>query len=664
MKKYPFVKQTGIKDCGVACLKMIIKYYGGDYPISKLRELTNTTKEGTSAYNLIEGAKKIGLDACGYEVKLKDISNDVLPAIAYTVIDGVYQHYMVIYKISKKGIIVGDPSTKLKKMKYISFSSIFQNVIITFSPLNNILKYEETTFLKDKIKYLFHKNKKQFLLLFILTLSITLISIILTLPIKFVVELISTQSSYYIYFFVFILFCIFIKFILEQIKNNILLKSSFQINKQLCITILDKILFLPYKYYRNHTTGEILSKIQDFEKVSSFLTYTFSNTIIDVLMIISISIFMFYVNSSLFYLILLITIILSIISYLFQNKKMDNIKQYIYNKSMFHSYLVEAVTGFETVKGLNIENEILNKSINKYNNFLDIDKKLTKLQLFENNVQNLIYYIGNILVLLIGCYYTKSGNLSLSDIILFYSLYSLFLQPVLNIISWIHELKEIKYSISNIEDLIIDEQQQEKIYKDKLQINYQNLQVEIKNNEKIMLLGESGIGKSTLLKMIKGYLDNNFIYPNIKLNDIIYISQNEILFTDTIYNNLIIGNSNEKELSKVIKLCCLESVIKKRKLGLQSLIEENGYNLSGGEKQRIILARALLKNPKILLIDEGLSQLNNKLERIILKNIIDYYNNMTIIFVSHRNENSDLFHQTYTLERNEVNEKFMVLNDC
>ena len=162
-------------------------------------------------------------------------------------------------------------------------------------------------------------------------------------------------------------------------------------------------------------------------------------------------------------------------------------------------------------------------------------------------------------------------------------------------------------------------------------------------NEKIMLLGESGIGKSTLLKMIKGYLDNNFIYPNIKLNDIIYISQNEILFTDTIYNNLIIGNSNEKELSKVIKLCCLESVIKKRKLGLQSLIEENGYNLSGGEKQRIILARALLKNPKILLIDEGLNKLDINTERKILKNLFDKLKDKTIIIISHRIDNIDLF---------------------
>lgn len=653
MKKYPFVKQIGIKDCGVACLRMIIQYYGGDCPIQKLRQLTNTTKEGTSAYHLIEGAKKIGLDAIGYEVPLQNISNQILPVIAYTVIDNMYQHYVVIYQISKKGILIGDPSTKLKKMKYDEFSAIFKNVIITFDPISSLPNYSETHFLKDKLRFLLKKQKRQYLLLFIIMFMITLMSILLTLPIKLVVDFVVYSTSDFLYIMLFILVILFLRFGLEQIKNHFLLKSSYSVNKQLYFSILEKILFLPYQYYRNHTTGEILTKIQDLEKVNSFFMDTFSNISIDVLMILFLSIFMWSINSFLFTIVFLITFLFSILSYYFQNRKINSLKHCINDKAKFHSYLVEAITGFETVKGLNIEREILENTDEKYQFFLKNKEQLEKCQLLENNIQNVIYYLGNVLILLISFYYMKTNSLSLSNSILFYSIYGLFLQPISNVITWIYEWKEVKTAIENVEDLLVEELLKPKERAKNFSIAYQNLNITVQPGEKIMLLGKSGVGKSTLLKMIKGYLDNDFIYPNITDKDIIYISQNEILFTDTIYHNLLIGNHNEKELSKVIQLCALEPVINKRKLGDQSLIEENGYNLSGGEKQRIILARALLQNPKVLLIDEGLSQMNLELERMILRNIIDYYSNMTVIFVSHRKENSDLFHQTYTLERNQ-----------
>ena len=652
MKKYPFEKQIGIKDCGVACLKMIIKYYGGDYPISKLREITNTTKDGTSAYNLIEGAKKVGLAAVGYQVELKDISSDILPVIAYTVIDGIYQHYMVIYKITKKGILVGDPATKLKVIKYEEFLSIFQKIIISFEPINILPKYQETNFLIDKIKYLFKQNKKQYLVLVILTVIITNLSILLTLPIKLIIDVVN-YSNQTIFSILLLIFSVtIIKFIIEQIKNNLFLKNNYYINKQLYSSVIKKILFLPYKYYRNHTTGEILSKIQDLEKVSSFLTQTFSITIIDVLMIISLAIIMFYINRSLFFLVIIITLLILITSYLFKKIKINYLKQCINNKAEFHSYLTETIVGFETIKGLNIEEQTLNNSNKKYDLFLKVEEKLSKHQLTENNIYNFLYQLGNILIFMIGCYYIKTNITSISNLILFYTLYSSFLQPVLNLMNYIYEYKEILYSIKNVEDLLIDDFTNEKKISDYLQIKYQNLDIKIKNGEKIMLLGKSGIGKSTLLKMIKGYYDNNFSYPNVNDKEIIYISQNEILFNDTIYNNLLLGNLDENNLNKTIKLCELKEFINNKKLGLQSLIEENGYNLSGGEKQRIILARSLLKNPKILLIDEGLSQLNIDLERVILKNIIDNYEQMTVIFVSHRKENADLFHHIYTLEGN------------
>lgn len=627
MKKYPFEKQIGLKDCGVASLKMIIKYYGGDYPIENLRILTNTSKSGTNAYDLIEGAKKIGLDSAGYEVKLEEIDSKILPVIAYTVIDKIYQHYVVIYEINykKQELIIGDPATKLKKIKMEDFKKIYQNIIISFSPLKKLPLIKEQPIIKEQIKLILSNNKKNIFSILILSIIITLLTTIITLSIKILLDNINM-----IIYPTVILIAI-TKYILEIINNKSILKLQFKINQSLYQKIFEKIIFLPYQYYRNRTTGEMLSKITNIEKVSNFIINTFSNLTINLLIIIFSFIVMYVINIKMLFIISILTFFICLTTLIYKEKRTSYLTETISNKSIIDSYLYEAVSGFETVKGLNIEDCIINKIKEKNDNFLKTRNKYNLINIKEYTLQNLIYIIGNIVFILIGTKFIKDGIMRISDFVLFFSLYNNFSEPFINIIDYLHDLKDIKISIKCIEDLFISNS-----YKKEKTINSY-----FKNT---IILGPSGVGKSTLLKKIKGYYSSNN-------EDIIYISQNEILFTDTIYNNILIANKNKEDLDKVIDICELKGVIESRKLKGNSLIEENGYNLSGGEKQRIILARSIIKRPKLLLIDEGLSEVNIDLERKILKNIMNNYKDMIIVFVSHRKENIDLFDKVIDLER-------------
>lgn len=626
MKKYPFEKQIGLKDCGVASLKMIIKYYGGDYPIENLRILTNTSKSGTSAYDLIEGAKKIGLDSAGYEVKLEDIDPKILPVIAYTVIDKIYQHYVVIYEINykKQELIIGDPATKLKKIKMEDFKKIYQNIIISFSPLKNLPIIKEEQVIKNQIKLILSNNKKTIFSILILSIIITLLTTIITLSIKMLLDNIN------VIIYPIILVAI-TKYILELINNKSILKLQFKISQSLSQKIFEQIIFLPYQYYRNRTTGEMLSKITNIEKVSNFIINTFSNLIINLLIIIFSFLLMYIINIKMLFVILILTFFICITSLIYKEKRTSFLTQAISNKSIIDSYLYETISGFETVKGLNIEECVINKINEKNDNFLKTKNKYSLINIKEYGLQNLIYIIGNIVFILIGTKFIKYGIMRISDFVLFFSLYNNFSEPFMNIIDYLHDFKEVKISIKCIEDLFIPNTCIEEHY--------------VLCHKNTIILGPSGVGKSTLLKKIKGYYSSNN-------EDIVYISQNEILFTDTIYNNILIANKNKEDLDKVIDICELKSVIDARKLKGNSLIEENGYNLSGGEKQRIVLARSIIKKPKMLLIDEGLSEVNIDLERKILKNIMDNYKDMIIVFVSHRKENIDLFDEVINLERN------------
>ena len=187
----------------------------------------------------------------------------------------------------------------------------------------------------------------------------------------------------------------------------------------------------------------------------------------------------------------------------------------------------------------------------------------------------------------------------------------------------------------------------------------ENINLKINKNSKVMVIGESGSGKSTLFKILKKYytVPRDKVYiDNVDINDyqksnIVYVSQNEILFTDTISNN--IDSDNIIDISKI---CLIDEIVKNNQLGYNMLIEENGFNLSGGERQRIILARALANEFDILIIDEGLSQVDINMERKILKNLFENYNDKTIIFISHRLENMDLFNQVIKLKKGRISD--------
>ena len=195
---------------------------------------------------------------------------------------------------------------------------------------------------------------------------------------------------------------------------------------------------------------------------------------------------------------------------------------------------------------------------------------------------------------------------------------------------------------------------------------FKDVNFHVNEGDQIAFVAKNGSGKSTLLKMIKNYYPNNQVYLNdisinninkTTLNKICYVSQNEILFTDTLYNNIIMNRKVEQnKFINVTKMFHIDEIIKDNMLGYNSLIEENGFNISGGEKQRIVLARTFIVESDVILIDEGLSQIDENLERIIIKNILKNFKNKIIILVTHRTSNMDLFDKVIKMDNKKIEE--------
>ena len=180
--KYPFTKQEGIKDCAPASLQMIIKYYKGYISLDELSVMMNTTKKGTTAYDLVETAKKIGFEVQAVKAKLENIkeNNIILPCIAHVIINKTYQHFVVIYKINfkNKTLVIADPQSKIKKISFTEFNKIYNNILIMLYPVRPIVKNNEVT-LKNILFSFIQNYKKEIKHLFIISIIYTSLSLII-----------------------------------------------------------------------------------------------------------------------------------------------------------------------------------------------------------------------------------------------------------------------------------------------------------------------------------------------------------------------------------------------------------------------------------------------------------------------------------------------------
>lgn len=665
---------------------MIIRYYKGNISSYQLREYSKTNRFGTTAYHIIETLKYLGFEASGLDICFEKIREEKItfPCIAHMKIGDEY-HYIVLYKINdhKQQILIADPSHKIKYISFVEFQKDYNNVLIVMHPIRKIpLYYNYRIIFKFTLQKMY-TYRNYILKILLLSILITVFSIVLSFYLKFMIDAISI-SSYSLLSKIFIVFLIInvLKIIADYFRNQLLIYLNHHLDYDLTENVFQRILSLPYSYFKNRTTGEVISRIQDLGKVRDMISKLSLSLSIDFLLVILSSIVLMILNKRLFLGALVILSCYIIILCFFQSKLSQGVKNIRQENSLVHSYMIECLTGIENIKGLNLIEKFGAYFNQKYKTYIRHMKNLNQLYNGEYFFKECIQSIGLLFILYGGGKLVIQGSITLGELLSFYTLLFYFLDPIRNLIDLNILLYESKHAFIRIDEILeekkkIKGQKVDKIY----QIEFHNLSYSIddhkrtlkninltwKKNDFIILVGSSGSGKSTLLKILKGYypISDEMIYINQKeynqyknIGDkIAYISQNEMLYTGTLYENLKLHREVKiEDIEKVCKICCIDDFIIKDQF--HYFIEENGFNLSGGERQRIVLARALLNEFDILIIDESLNQVDVNLERKILKNIKQEYYYKMIIFVSHRYENVDLFDSFVQLEDGSILKKY------
>ena len=450
-KKYPFVRQEGLKDCGCACLLMIIKYYKGNMTIDRLRDLTKTSKNGTTAFNLINCANELGFSASGVEGKLENLDEVVFPCIAHVIIDNMYKHYIVIYEVNydKRRLLIADPDKGIKKISFDEFDKIWTGVLIILYPIRS-LPITKNINIKEFLYKNLLKYKKELFFLFFLSLFVIMLKLLSSFYFKYLIDGIELSKEYLKSILIIFSVIELTKLVINYLRNKFLIILNCKIDLSLTVDAFRRIISLPYHYYHNRTTGEVVSKINDLGSVRDVLRKIIVTLFIDIPLLIISIVFLIRINLNLFIMIFLIFIIYIFLSLIYNHIYNSFIQKIKNQKESINSYMYESISGFETVKGIDIEDNIIRRFNYRYvmmlNNIFRLQNHVNNQSFFKDFLND----IGNVLILFYGCLLVFDGKFELGYLITFSSMMGYFLEPIRNIIDMDVDIKESKDSINRV----------------------------------------------------------------------------------------------------------------------------------------------------------------------------------------------------------------------
>lgn len=665
MKKKYLVLQEESSDCGVCALLSIIRYYGGNVPLEQLRISSLTTEKGVTAFNLIECARTYGLSAIG--IKEYNIDEIGTPFIAHFKINQSLTHFVVVYQVSKSTILIMDPDSGYKEISKEEFYKMYTGIAITIKPSNKIPYIKENKFIPKLLSDALKKYHNSFLRIIILNIIYLIPSFLGSTYISFIEEnLLLITIIFIVINAIALLLEYFIKKKTDKLYHNI--------STSIMSDFFEFILNLPSKYIQLKGSGEIIKRVDDLEVITQISISSRIKIILNMIIIIPLYIILCIIIDYLSIIIPFFITINLIITYIYNPKILRNIDKNILYSTNHNSLIVNYITGISSIfhtndKAYFIKNFHTSKKLNNEATF-ELTNCIAKYELGISITLMITELIINIILFI----NVKKERITLEIMFMINILITLLINSILETLKLLPNLnykKQISNKIDEMLNIKADDCKCPK-YPDKydiilkdvsytydqyhLLLNHINTQ--IKYGDKVLLIGKNGCGKSTLLKLLikeyEGYQGNitigglelSQIPKAIIVENISYLSQDETLFMGTIRENILLGR--ECDLTDIIRICHLENLISKKVHGLDTYLYGNGDELSGGEKQLIILARHLVRYKRILIIDEGTSELNNKLEDEILKDIMDYYQEQTLIFVSHKNK-EHLFKKIFKL---------------
>jgi ATP-binding cassette subfamily B protein len=680
---FPFVKQPDAMDCGPACLKMVAGFYKMNFTLESLRKKCYITREGVSFLGLSEAADSLGFRTIGVKIPFEIMTENVpLPCIVHW----RQKHFIVVYKIQNDKIWAADPAVGLVKFSRDEFVKCWTSTVVDGKPSGLVLIIEPTPSLfeneseKEKangFKFLFKYFRLYRKYLYQLVLGLLLgscIQLLIPFLTRAIIDIgLNNNDIGFIYLILFAqLALVFGRLSVEFIRGWLLLHIGTRVNVAVISGFLQKLMSLPVAFFDTKLTGDILQRIEDNNRIEEFLTsaslnilFSFFNLVVFgiVLAVFNIKILALFLTGSVLY-------ILWVSLFMKSRARLDH--QRFKQMSVSGNKLINIVNGMQEIKLTQSELSMRWDWEKLQAILFGLKVKGLSIVQYQSAGATLINEVTNVLITIVAATAVLKSDMTLGTMLAVQFIIGQLNVPVSQIIGFFRMSQDAKMSLDRLAEVHNLEEEEpdpevkvrklpekKDIYFNGLSYQYEgprsafalkDIDLFIEENKITAIVGTSGSGKTTLLKMLLGFyhpVSGEILIGDLRLSNLSLkiwrekvgaVMQDGFLFPDTIAANIAPGSEevDEERLIKAVDIANIKGFIESLPLGYNTKIGANGHGLSEGQKQRLLIARVIYKNPDIIIFDEATNSLDANNEKVIVENLAEFFEGKTVIVVAHR----------------------------
>ncbi len=667
--KVPVIMQLEELECGAASLCMVLAYYNKWIPIEEVRNTCGVSRDGVSAGNILRAARFYGLNASGYRCPVSTLMKNVtFPCIAF--VHGC--HFIVVCGVKNGTIYVNDPAKGNDKYTEKEFEEIYNNILIQFSPSES---FQPSGKPKSMLSYVKKRLKGTTVAIVFACLTGIIASMIGVISPAFsrvfLDYLLPGENPQWVWPFLILLAIFdFVQIIMTGLQSV----YSLRINGKMAVignsTFMWKILKMPIQFFSQRRAGDIQQRQASNGTIASTLIETFAPLFLNLLMML------FYLGVMMKYswrltMVGLISMSVNILLSQYIAKKRINITRVSMKESAnLASTTIIGIDMIESLKSTGAENGFFTKWAGIQANANAQQVQYAKTDVYLSMIPQFITTVTNYLILLSGAWLIMCGKFTIGKLMAFQGFLGSFMSPAITLVDTGRTLQEMRTNMERIDDVM--EYPDENIFSEKTESIYQslsgniemkdvvfgynilskplikNFSLSIESGQSIAIVGDSGCGKSTISKLLSGIYEPwsgqilfdgkplKDIYKGVFRSSVAVVDQDITLFEGSIMDNIRMWDPNIDDMAiiQASKEAQFHDDVMKRPHGYKGKLQEDGRDLSGGQRQKLEIARALASNPSILILDEATSALDAKNEYEVLQAVKK--RNITCIMIAHR----------------------------